>query len=131
MKCEGWEKVLREYIEEAKNATFEWGEHDCCLFAARYVDAVTGTEHTKEWHGRYRTEAEAYALMATRGMAGPIAIADANLRRKDVARAGRGDIVSFEGGAIGICAGRYSYFFVESKGLSALPTLKCKNAWEV
>jgi hypothetical protein len=131
VRHDGWEQILRDYLARSQLLPFEWGENDCCLWVARYVDMVTGTEHTKEWHGRYNTEAGAQALMAARGFPGPFGIAEATLRRKEVTRAARGDVVSFEGGALGICVGRYSYFFVEGKGLSALPTLKCKAAWEV
>jgi hypothetical protein len=131
MKRDGWEQILRDYISQSRSLEFEWGENDCCLWIGRYVDMVTGTEHTKDWHGQYTTEAGAEAFMASRGLPDPTAIADSYLPRKPVNRAGRGDIVSFEGGGLGICAGRYSYFFVEGKGLCALPTLKCLAAWEV
>lgn len=131
VRLPGWEQILRTYLTESKSQPFEWGETDCCLWVARYVDAVTGTKHAIEWRGLYSTEPGAQALMQSRGFASPESIADAYLRCKPVSLASRGDVVSFEGGALGICAGRHSYFFVEGKGLSALPTLKCKSAWEV
>jgi hypothetical protein len=131
MKREGWEQRLRDYINNSRLTEFEWGQNDCCLWVSRYVDSETGTEHAKEWHGRYTTETGALALMGQRGFNCPADIADACLTRKPVAHAGRGDIVSVQGGALGICAGRKSYFLVDGRGLSVLPTASCLAAWEV
>ena len=131
MKVEGWQGVLYDYLERSQSLMFAWGENDCCLWVARFVDAVTGSEHARESEGQYNTEGGAYAYLESKGFFKTSDIADAYLMKKPIQKAGRGDLVMIEGGALGICDGRRSYFFVENKGLTALLTLKCLRAWEV
>ncbi len=52
---------------------FTWGSHDCCLFAADAVIAVTGVDPAAEWRGRYSSEAEALALQGEGGLEGIVA----------------------------------------------------------
>ena len=35
--------ALQEYLDAVRGRPFEWGEHDCALFAAKAVDAMHGT----------------------------------------------------------------------------------------
>lgn len=131
MRIEGWESMLVDYIRSLQSVPFVWGENDCSLFVARWVDMVTGTSYASEWEGLYNTECGAYALMTERGYSTPMDITTENLTPSTVKMAKRGDIVAMEGGCLGICDGRKSWFFVEGKGLCALPTLKSIAAWGV
>lgn len=47
MRAPGWELRLRELVEAAGSRPFEWGAHDCALFAIACHDAVTGLTHTR------------------------------------------------------------------------------------
>lgn len=42
MRAKGWEIRLRELVEGASSKPFEWGSHDCALFALAAFEAVTG-----------------------------------------------------------------------------------------
>lgn len=46
---------------------FEWGQHDCCLWAADAVHAITGTDFAADLRGRYATAAEATRVLKTVG----------------------------------------------------------------
>lgn len=44
MRVENWPRVLFEYVKTNRLRPFVWGEHDCCLFAARWVEVLTGRD---------------------------------------------------------------------------------------
>lgn len=130
MRREGWDRFLTDYIAASQNTPFEWGRNDCCLWVGRYVDYVRGSNLASRWVGAYNTASGADQVLRLIGFKNAADMADAYLPRKNISTASRGDVVMI-GGALGICAGRRSYFFIEERGLSALPTLKCAAAWEV
>ncbi len=131
MKREGWERFLNDYLAASQTLPFEWGVSDCCLWVARYADGVSGSNHALEWQGQYDTEEGARSVMTARGFSCPAEIADAYRPRKDIKYIGRGDIVEHPTGALGICAGRKSYFMKAGAGLVGFDTLKCTAAWGV
>lgn len=53
MRLEGWELRLAALLSEARNRPFEWGAHDCMLFAADAVVALTGRDPAAEYRGAY------------------------------------------------------------------------------
>jgi hypothetical protein len=96
VRIEGWETALYDAVEEARVRPFEWGVHDCALFAASVVERLTGCDIAKPYRG-YKTERGALArivkaggmeAMATKALGGPI----------DIRRARRGDFVLVEAG---------------------------------
>ena len=38
--------AMQKYIESVRNKPFQFGEHDCALFAAKAVDSIHGTRFT-------------------------------------------------------------------------------------
>lgn len=132
MRKENWELLLAEYLRQSESLSFQWGSNDCALWASRWVDVATGSEHAPEWEGQYDTAETAQAFMESRNFTSPEDIADAHLPIRDsIAYAKRGDLVLHPDGALGICHGRNSYFLLESRGLSAVRTNLCLKAWEV
>jgi hypothetical protein len=127
VRVEGWESLLAAHLQPTE---FVWGKHDCALWAADWVCKATGNDFGADWRGQYATEDEAQELMQARGFSGPEGIADAHLEPVPVALAHRGDIMLHPTGALGICAGAYSYFLT-GRGLTRIPTLLCKRAWRV
>ena len=51
-----WPERLAETVAMARERPFDWGEHDCALFAADCVAAVTGHDPGAWFRGRYSTE---------------------------------------------------------------------------
>jgi len=41
---DGWPTRLRDLVNGARSRPFEWGVHDCCLFALANFRAMTGRE---------------------------------------------------------------------------------------
>ncbi len=130
MRVENWESMLADYISQAVGRPFAWGEHDCALWAGRWVDIATGTSHVSDWTGKYNTRNGADSLMMQSGYESVEDIANKHLKAISVTIAKRGDLVLFHG-ALGICEGRRSYVITDEKGIVAIPTLKCSRAWSV
>jgi hypothetical protein len=64
----GWPERLAAIVDAHRDTPFCWGGHDCCLFAATVVDALTGHDPAAAYRGTYATEAEAEALIGQRGL---------------------------------------------------------------
>ena len=62
-----WDRRLRLAIEDSRQRTFRWGCHDCCLFAADLVEAMTGWDPATGLRGTYCSELEAARLIQARG----------------------------------------------------------------
>jgi len=43
-RVQGWESKLDKFVESRHNTRFEWGKHDCCLFACDAVKEITGED---------------------------------------------------------------------------------------
>jgi hypothetical protein len=54
MRLPGWRGRLSAYVARARGKAFAYGEHDCALFAAGAVAAVTGRDLAAEFRGQYR-----------------------------------------------------------------------------
>lgn len=122
-----WQTVLAHSMGSVRDKTFEWGGHDCVLWAAGVVRQMTGADYAAEFRGRYRTKCGAYRILNRLG--GLSSAIDQCLPRIPVAMAGRGDVVLHQH-SVGICDGLYSFFVMET-GLGAVRTTACEAAWRV
>jgi hypothetical protein len=97
MRMPDWQGRLLACLAAAENKPFAWGTHDCCVFAADCVQAVTGDDPLSHWRGRWRTERGAARVMRSVG-GGGLAQAAETLAREcgwplvAVAQAQRGDV---------------------------------------
>lgn len=66
-KIEGWEIALSSTLAACANKPFEWGKHDCCMFAADCIKAMTGKDPAKAVRKKYKTEPEAEKIMLDAG----------------------------------------------------------------
>lgn len=134
MRREDWPEELARMLREASSRPFAWGEHDCCLFAADVVQAITGEDHAAEFRGRYTTAAGAARALKRYGAGNLVATIDAKLPRIAPALARRGDVVCKEfedvGPALGICVGIQSAF-ASHTGIAMHNTLDCDHAWRI
>lgn len=60
MRVENWVERLDAVFSDAAARPFAWGSHDCCLFAARCVEAMTGEHPMPDAVGAYKTKTGAY-----------------------------------------------------------------------
>lgn len=109
----GWEGRLYALLERKRFQEFEWGEHDCCSFAAAAVAAVSGQQISVP--GSYTSARQ--ALRVVRALGGLPTAVTAALGSEPVpaSHAQRGDIVllrqprSFDGHALAVCFGEFAY----------------------
>lgn len=69
-----WQARLAALMAQRRRAPFAWGVHDCCLFAADAVLAVTGHDPAADLRGTYATQDEAQAVLAAVGGVAGVAI---------------------------------------------------------
>ena len=62
-RFENWPSILHSYLESRRATPFEYGAHDCCLFAADAIFAITGIDPAASFRNHYYS-----AFTATRRM---------------------------------------------------------------
>jgi hypothetical protein len=132
---EDWPSRLAAALEAARDKPFVWGQHDCGLFAADCVLAMTDTDPAALYRGQYADEERARATM--------LALAGGGLRAawtralgpamNNVRMARRGDVALVEIGGVeaaGIVVGSRVACTTEG-GLVMVPAHRIVAAWAV
>ena len=133
MRRVDWELQLHDYLNRCSSCAFAWGEHDCALFAAGGVLAMTGVDPAATFRGRYRTAIGSVRALRRYGTGTLEATIDALLPRKPIGFAISGDVVMVDGMA-GICTGADAVFVGEADGTPQLlrfPRARWQAAWSV
>lgn len=134
-RFENWPSRLFGLIESRRKTPFQWGDHDCCLFACDAVKAMTGTDPAKPFRG-YSGEDEAKKLIAAYGTLEDLISArcrEMGFSEIAPAMSQRGDLALFDNKgnpALGLCVGG-EVVFPGKIGLAALPLSVCRRAWRV
>ena len=118
-----WRIRLIAYLERCARTPFEDGQHDCALFLAGGVEAITGHDYATEFRGAYSTTTGGFKLLRKRGFKDHVDLARHHLPTKPVAFAHEGDgaVVPTDGiDALGIVQGAMIYVLGEH-GLGARP----------
>lgn len=131
-RFEQWPRLLSDYIADCKKKPFEWGQHDCLLFAGGAVKALTGVDFCEQYKG-YSTEQEAIDIVSTKG--GIEALISSHLGHegsRNIMTARRGDIVVFKmpDKTAGIVddSGE-SIVFLTREGIRRIPLKKAWRVW--
>lgn len=106
MKKQDWLEQMWTAIEAEAQTPFVWGQHDCCLFAAKVVDAMTDGTFVSQLQAAYQDEAGAWKFIADQG--GLETAVSGFLGAAKTGRPQRGDVVMYDGengDTLGICAG--------------------------
>ncbi len=75
-RLEHWDTThLHQFLLERRKTPFKWGGHDCCLFAADAIQAITGVDIASDFRGRYSDQAS--ALDAIKSVTGGTTVEDA------------------------------------------------------
>jgi len=134
MRVEGWPEILAANIESVRETPFSYGSHDCCLFAADAVAAITGIDYAASVRG-YTSKEQALAIIASFGSMRDMVTAITGVEPVHPSRAHRGDFVLGRAGDeewIGICIGRYFLGPAEGKiGLVFVPMSLAIDAWRI
>jgi len=62
-----WTTRLTQFIQSRKHTSFEWGENDCCLFAADAVIAIAGHDYAEQFRQQYTNEMGALRALKRAG----------------------------------------------------------------
>lgn len=62
-----WRSRLSAYVGGCLHLPFSWGEHDCVLFAAGGVEAMTGIDLAEGFRGHYATSIGAKRALRNAG----------------------------------------------------------------
>lgn len=130
---DNWPALFNAYIEHRRDMPFAWGSHDCCMFAAEGVRAITGVDLGRPFRRRYKCARGAANVL--RKFGGDVANIPGALGLPAIrpAQAGRGDMVCYEfngRNTLGLCCGLQSVF-VAPHGLMFVQTLACTAAWKI
>jgi hypothetical protein len=76
MRSRHWAtRAFHAFLQARAYTPFAWGVHDCALFAADGIEAMTGIDIAADFRGKYSDEAG--ALEAIKAIAGGETVADA------------------------------------------------------
>lgn len=119
-----WRARLQAYLEGGARREFAFGTHDCALFAADALAAMTGVDLGERYRGRYSTMQGGLRLMVRDGFADHVALFRAHLPSGPVARALPGDLAVIEtpdGLSLGVVQGAMIYCLQPSGVLGLVP----------
>ena len=130
MRKENWPEILAGEIKAAKSRPFSWGQHDCCAFAARVVQALTGEDFLQDFPAYH----DAVGAGAILGEGTVEDIANVCLGEPiPPLSAQRGDVCLIDtpdGPALGICDGAWIWCAART-GLNCRPLADARHAWRV
>ncbi|MGE3623597.1 MAG: hypothetical protein AB7H77_06990 [Bdellovibrionales bacterium] len=98
----GWELKFSAFLKECAKKPFQWGQHDCAVFPAGAVYAITGFDPACTLRGAYDDRAGADRIIAKHGSVEALFTSCVGFEPHDNwKRAKRGDVVLFmQDGAI-------------------------------
>lgn len=106
----GWQARLGVWLASTARMPFAPGSHDCALFAAGAVQAITGVDLAADWRGRYRTLRGGVRVLRKAGYADHIALARAHFPATATPCAGDLAVITTpEGPALGVVQGVMIY----------------------
>jgi hypothetical protein len=88
-----WRPRLTAWLHTVRHMPFEEGRHDCALFAAGAVAAMTGVDFAAPFRGRYTTTRGGMRVLRRAGFADHIALAAAHLPQTSLPWVLEGDLV--------------------------------------
>lgn len=128
-----WTAPLIEYLAAAARKPFKPGHHDCALFAAGAVAAMTGTDFAAQWRGRYTTLRGGLRVIRRDGYRDQLDFVARHFAEVPMALAQVGDLAvvpSDQGPALGVVQGA-SIYVLGPQGLSLVRLTDAIRAYRV
>lgn len=132
MRLDDWQARLREYLRTVAREPFKIGKHDCALFVAGAVKAMTGEDHMRGLRG-YRTQAEGLRMIQAKGFIDHVDYVASLFDEVSPPFAQVGDIAVVDGitgDALGIVQGSNVYT-IGAAGLGVVPMTHIRRAFRV
>jgi hypothetical protein len=122
--------ALHEYVTDVKSTRFRPGENDCALFAAGWIERVTGNDLTLGLRGTYRTLEAGRNALEKMGFADHIDILAQTFDEVPVALAQVGDIAVVQNDCLGIVSGAQIYV-LQPDGLGIVSLMDAEKVYRV
>lgn len=137
-------RAYHQFLVNARSLPFAWGSHDCALFSANGIEAMTGVDIASEFRGIYTDETSAKVAIekVTNVANGTVEDAAAYCAKKHglvelthPLQAQRGDLVVLEDSGRVIAglvhlSGR-EIVAAGEKGLKKISIMNIKRAWRI
>jgi hypothetical protein len=134
---ENWPTALNNFLESRRETPFKWGQHDCTLFVADAIEAMTGADPCADLRGQWKSKMKAHRVLTEGGgmesMLANVA-KDWGWKRCHPNTAQRGDLMVYaqpEGITLAICVGASAMAPAEKKGITPLPVATALYAYRV
>ncbi len=129
-----WQPCLFAYLAEVARRPLAPGQHDCALFAAGALEAMTGVDPAAEWRGRYTSFNAGLKALKKAGFRDHIALVASHFTEVAPAFAQVGDLgvirLPGELPALGIFTGEHLAVLRDS-GLGFVLREMASEAWRV
>ncbi|MDA3888699.1 MAG: hypothetical protein PF443_07845 [Allgaiera sp.] len=128
-----WQSRLISYLHDVLRRPFQEGMHDCALFAAGAVEAMTGEDYAAPYRGRYTTTLGGLRILRKDGYDDHVALAAAHLAEVPGAFAQPGDLAVIptdDGPSLGVVQGDRVYCLLPI-GLGLEPLSSATRAFRV
>jgi hypothetical protein len=128
-----WKPRLIEWLASIARTPFEVGKHDCALFVAGAINAMTGEDPAARFRGRYTTVRGGLRVIRAEGFNDPVEMIANRLEEVAPLMAQVGDIAVVdtpEGPALGVVAGA-EILVLGLDGLGAVSLLEGKRAFKL
>ena len=102
-----WRTRLEDYLTRVARRPFRPGRHDCALFVAGAVEAMTGEDPAAAWRGAYRSLAAGQDALHAAGFTDHVALVASACEEVPPALAAVGDIAVLPGDGNGAALGCY------------------------
>lgn len=128
-----WRTRLIAYMHDTVRRPFEEGVHDCALFAAGAVEAMTGEDYAAPYRGRYSTTLGGLRILRKDGFEDHVALAASHCEEIPPAFACPGDLAVIptdDGPSLGVVQGERVYCLLPN-GLGLEPLSSATRAFRV
>lgn len=89
----GWRTKMQENLDAVRTSPFQWGIHDCGIFAWKHVKAITGTEVLPDFSGQYFTAFGAMKALKEHGYDSLLDFCQKNFQEVHMSQTRTGDLV--------------------------------------
>lgn len=136
MRRDDWYSRLSTYVEDVRRKPFAYGDHDCALFAAGAVLAMTGIDPAAGLRGKYKTLGGGLRRLKKLGFANHAELAASMFEEIHPSHAHIGDIAAIDlsGGAIALGVVQGARIFVlrpDHQGMATVDLLTASKAFRV